>query len=86
MAITLDTTGIYQRIAASYDERIPGSTRLDDHFSATEINFIERRLSESDEVLDIGCGTGRLTIPLGERVSSIVGLDASSEMLAQAQM
>ncbi len=41
---------------------------------------IERRA-----VLDFGCGIGRVTIALAPEVASVVGLDLSSEMLAQAR-
>ena len=37
-------------------------------------------------VLDLACGTGRLTIPLAARGHAMVGLDASTTMLAQARV
>lgn len=36
-------------------------------------------------VLELACGTGRLTIPLAERGVQIAGLDISESMLARAQ-
>jgi SAM-dependent methyltransferase len=36
-------------------------------------------------VLDLGCGTGRITIPLARQGVSITGLDVMPSMLAQAQ-
>ena len=36
-----------------------------------------------DRVLDVGCGTGLLTLPLAERTKKVVGLDMSPEMLAR---
>lgn len=35
--------------------------------------------------LDFGCGTGRLLIPLSQRVESVTGLDVSSSMLEEAR-
>lgn len=35
--------------------------------------------------LDHGCGVGRLTLPLAEQFSEVVGLDVSSSMLAEAR-
>jgi 2-polyprenyl-3-methyl-5-hydroxy-6-metoxy-1,4-benzoquinol methylase len=35
-------------------------------------------------LLDIGCGTGRFTIPLAERGMDVVGIDYSSEMIRLA--
>ena len=37
-------------------------------------------------VLDLACGTGRLTIPLAARGHAMVGLDASATMLSQARL
>jgi ubiquinone/menaquinone biosynthesis C-methylase UbiE len=36
-------------------------------------------------VLDVGCGTGRLTLALAERGAKVWGVDSSEEMLAQAR-
>jgi trans-aconitate methyltransferase len=38
-----------------------------------------------ERVLDLGCGTGDLTRQIAERGAAVVGLDASSEMVAEAQ-
>ncbi|MBN1157176.1 class I SAM-dependent methyltransferase [Candidatus Woesearchaeota archaeon] len=40
---------------------------------------------KSDTILDIGCGTGRFTIPLAKRCRKIVGVDFSDEMLDVAR-
>ena len=37
--------------------------------------------SPSDTVLDIGCGPGRITMPMAERAASVTALDASPRML-----
>lgn len=75
---------VYQHIAEEYDERIPGTTSLDDRFAATEQRFVLDRVGSSDNVLDIGCGTGRFTVPLAEHAGHVTGFDLSEEMLAQA--
>ena len=43
-----------------------------------------RMLIESNPgpVLDLGCGTGRILVPLAEQSIEVVGLDASEDMLA----
>jgi SAM-dependent methyltransferase len=51
--------------------------------------FVERlaercRLDGSGRLLDLGCGTGRLTLPLARHVAEAVGLDPEPEMLAEA--
>ena len=38
-----------------------------------------------ERVLDLGCGTGELTAQLAERGARVLGLDASSEMVAEAR-
>jgi ubiquinone/menaquinone biosynthesis C-methylase UbiE len=35
-------------------------------------------------LLDLGCGTGQLTLPLAEHVAETVGMDRESEMLTEA--
>ncbi len=39
-----------------------------------------------ERVLDVGCGTGTLTAQLAERGCTVVGVDASEEMLARARL
>ncbi|MGH6930580.1 MAG: class I SAM-dependent methyltransferase [Dongiaceae bacterium] len=45
------------------------------------------RLAEAcgQRLLDLGCGTGRLAIPLAQRGKQVTGLDGSAAMLAHAQ-
>src|ERR1700704_6497566 len=42
-------------------------------------------LQAGGPVLELGCGTGRITIPLGRAGVSIVGVDRSEPMLARAR-
>ena len=43
------------------------------------------RLEPSDEVVEIGCGLGRLTRVIAGRAARVHALDVSREMLRQAQ-
>lgn len=72
----------YESIAAEYDERMAGQGALDQIFTDTETDFLLSRIRPADEVLDLGCGTGRFTLSLAERASSVTGLDISPRMLA----
>jgi SAM-dependent methyltransferase len=42
-------------------------------------------LTRNDLVLDLGCGTGQLTLPLADRVRTVVGVDPEPDMLARAR-
>lgn len=49
-----------------------------------DIAFWERLASAQDgPVLELGCGTGRITIPVARAGARIVGIDRSAEMLAR---
>jgi SAM-dependent methyltransferase len=43
-------------------------------------------LTGDDVVIDLGCGTGQLTLPLAERVRSVVGVDPEPDMLVLARL
>ena len=71
-------------------ERI-AENRID--FFATGREFVADKLARCEQVfgplprrraLDFGCGVGRLTLPLAEQFESVIGLDISSAMLAEA--
>ena len=67
----------YARLNADVDyEAI--AARLDAIFRT----HFERRV---DSVLDLGCGSGNITIPLLKRGYDMIGVDISEEMLAQAR-
>ncbi len=40
---------------------------------------------EPARALDFGCGVGRVAVPLAERVTAVVGVDVSPDMLAEAR-
>jgi ubiquinone/menaquinone biosynthesis C-methylase UbiE len=42
-------------------------------------------IEPDDEIVEIGCGIGRVTRPMAQRGRSVRALDVSSEMLAQAR-
>ncbi len=42
-------------------------------------------LDETARVLDLGCGTGQLAIPLAPHVRAVIGMDPEPEMLKEAQ-
>lgn len=42
-------------------------------------------LTRDDIVIDLGCGTGQLTLPIASRVRAVVGIDPEPDMLARAR-
>jgi len=50
-----------------------------------ELPFYQSILANRKSVLEVACGTGRLTIPLFELGIPIVGTDISADMINQAQ-
>jgi SAM-dependent methyltransferase len=67
-----------QRTAAYYDGSSPGLPG-DREF------YVEEALRAGGDVLEVGCGTGRILLPIAEAGGSITGLDPSEEMLAVAR-
>src|SRR5512134_2670429 len=47
--------------------------------------YLNQAQTASGPVLEIGCGTGRVTIPLAAAGVDITGLDVSGSMLAEAK-
>lgn len=76
---------VYERIAAEYDERIPGVGPADERFMETEMAYLNERIGPNDEVLELGCGTGRFVVEFAPRVRSLTGIDLSPAMLAEAE-
>ena len=52
---------------------------------AADIPFYLDLVAGARRVLELGCGTGRLLLPLAEAGSQVVGVDASDAMLARAR-
>ena len=42
-------------------------------------------LGRDDVVVDLGCGTGQLTLPMAGRVRAVVGMDPEPDMLSRAR-
>jgi ubiquinone/menaquinone biosynthesis C-methylase UbiE len=67
--------GLYRRrSAAYYDGSSPG-------LSGDVEFYVEEAQRAGGEVLEVGCGTGRMLLPIAEAGVSITGLDPAGEML-----
>jgi ubiquinone/menaquinone biosynthesis C-methylase UbiE len=67
------TAAYYARYRRGYPEEIVGEV-------------VDRlRLGPGDTVVDLGCGTGLLTVPVAQRVRVVIGVDPEPDMLAEAR-
>lgn len=49
-----------------------------------DIQFYNDFVSPEISVLELGCGTGRVSLALASRVRKLVGVDISDEMITRA--
>lgn len=78
------TDDIYADLAPFYDT-LNGEIDPDEWADSFERRFSEWGKGKITEVLDLGCGTGRITLTLAARGYDMVGVDRSEEMLAEAK-
>ena len=69
-------TDEYSEAAEFYDHVVPYANRPDVEF------YVDEALSARGPVLELGCGTGRVLIPIARAGVSIAGLDSSATMLS----
>lgn len=71
--------------------RKPADYELEHEGSSEDINFFLSLISrlKPKRVLELACGTGRITQPLAELAAhqgfDLVGLDSTAEMLSEAR-
>jgi ubiquinone/menaquinone biosynthesis C-methylase UbiE len=58
---------------------------LEDRNAADYADFLLAYLGGDFRVLDVGCGSGTITLGLGERVAHVIGVDQSDEEFADAR-
>ncbi|MFL5330948.1 MAG: class I SAM-dependent DNA methyltransferase [Gemmataceae bacterium] len=67
-------------IAANYDASLENTPLLQ-----ADLAFVRERLPTPCRVIDLGCGTGRLAVPLARDGHDVVGVDLSVPMLQAAR-
>lgn len=85
MTAAEDNGGIYGPLAAVYDRLNRGVDYIEwaDFYEACFTRFA---VSHPRIVLDLGCGTGRMTYELLSRGYDMIGIDGSVDMLSEAAM
>ncbi|QKW07832.1 methyltransferase domain-containing protein [Streptomyces sp. NA04227] len=68
-----DVAEYYAKFRRGYPEEVLDF--LQDYFA----------LTRDDDVLDLGCGTGQLALPLALRVGNVIGMDPEPDMLRLAR-
>jgi len=58
-----------------------GMAKLEKKFTQNQVEQL--LLSADDSVVDIGCGPGRLSVPVAKKVKRVTSVDISDEMLAK---
>src|SRR5437660_3290555 len=79
------TRGLWEYIhdpelARAYDAHL-----ADSPLSRIDVPFVARHFSQPGQLVDLGCGTGRLLIPFARRGFHTLGIDLSEEMLRVAR-
>jgi 2-polyprenyl-3-methyl-5-hydroxy-6-metoxy-1,4-benzoquinol methylase len=69
-ALFRDTASYYQRFRPPYPD------------AAIDLVVRPFAIGEGSHVIDLGCGTGQITIPLARRGADVCAIDPSAEMLA----
>ncbi|WP_394438668.1 class I SAM-dependent DNA methyltransferase [Streptomyces sp. SGAir0957] len=75
---TIDDIGYGRQFATWYDRLFP----KDDSALAVAQTLTRLHPDPSRDALEFGVGTGRIAIPLSQKIGHVVGLDSSPEMLA----
>jgi SAM-dependent methyltransferase len=70
-----------QQFASFYDRLFPRDRSVD----AAVDRLAALQLADAQPPLEFGVGTGRVAIPLAERVGTVTGVDSSPEMLAELE-
>lgn len=86
MAETISLSDGYGILAPVYNKlnRTADYPAWADYIERCIEKFGQTECGESVSILDLGCGTGTMTLELAGRGYDMIGLDLSSEMLAEA--
>ncbi|MFW6026586.1 MAG: class I SAM-dependent methyltransferase [Candidatus Woesearchaeota archaeon] len=74
------SNNFYKKLSSKGLSQIASVSRTQD-----DLNLIINLSDKKDNMLDLACGYGRLTIPLAKKGYNIVGIDLSSELVNDAK-
>ncbi|MBN1191468.1 MAG: class I SAM-dependent methyltransferase [Dehalococcoidales bacterium] len=74
-----DKGNIWDKSADMYNRM----AKMENIYTLNQINAFET--TSDDTVLDIGCGPGRISVPMARRAKSVTSLDSSEKMLAHCR-
>eukprot|EP00977_Amphora_coffeiformis_P003739 scaffold742_cov165-Amphora_coffeaeformis.AAC.15 len=79
--------GNFDHMAEHYDERAAHTWDHQTHvIKAMQQRFLSSHSSSSDQtLLEFGCGTGNVCLPLAKHLKYVYGVDISANMLRKAQ-
>src|SRR4026209_866317 len=77
--MTTDSYDAIEEIGLLYDNVTLYNARPDVDF------YVEEALAHGGQVLEVGCGTGRILLPAARQGVEITGLDKSPRMLEQCK-
>ncbi|WP_338875067.1 class I SAM-dependent methyltransferase [Spirosoma sp. SC4-14] len=80
---TTNAIDFHTEIATEFDQRYAVSKAFSERF-AVWTRLFERYISPTDNVLDIGCGSGIFSHYLARKGCSVTGIDGSPEMIRLA--
>lgn len=77
-----DTSERFNEMSEEYDQ-----TRSDIHHDTldTLMDWVKERVSDTDHLVDIGAGTGMVSLRVAPSVARVTGLDISEEMMERGR-
>lgn len=75
----------FDRTYLEYEQTVVNSKFYQALDRVTAHEWFQNNLSNTDHVLDVACGTARMTIPMARLGIGVVGIDISREMLLLGQ-